>query len=122
MNWAERFGKYAVLGWLFLLWPPLDAYLRGQVRGLQGAVLAVALTVYTVIYAWYCLVGHRLRRRLIPVATVASLTILAVALDHLAGQAANNNFLIPLLVAGFALPTSQPLVAFFSVAATWISV
>ena len=118
---VERFANYAALGWLFLLWPSVDAYLRGQVRGLQGAVLAMALTVYTVIYAWYCLVGHRLRRRLIPVATVASLTILAVALDHLAGQAANNNFLIPLLVAGFALPTSHALVAFVVVAATMIA-
>src|SRR2546423_4199400 len=121
MNWVERFGKYVALGWLFLLWPALDAYLRGQVRGLQGAVLAVALSVYAVIYGWYCLVGHRLRRRLIPVATVASLTILAVALDHLAGQAANNNFLIPLLVAGYALPTSHALVVFVVVAATMIS-
>jgi two-component system, NarL family, sensor histidine kinase DesK len=120
MSVVERFGNYAALGWLFLLWPALDAYLRGQVRGLQGAVLAAALIVYTTIYVWYCLVGYRLRQGLIPLATVASLTILAVALDHLTGEADNNNFLISLLVAGFALPTRQALGAFVVVAATMI--
>ena len=120
MNWFERFGNYAALGWLFLLWPPLDAYLRGKVPGLRGAVLAVGLIVYTLIYAWYCLAGHVLRHRLIPVATVASLTVLAVVLDHLSGEAANNNFLIALLVAGFALPTRRALIAFFLVAAIMI--
>lgn len=120
MNWVERFGNYLALGWLFLLWPPLDAYLRGQVRGIQGVVLAAVVAIYALIYAWYCLAGHRLRARLIPVATVASLTILAVALDHLAGEADNNNFLIALLVAGFALPTRRALIAFFLVAATMI--
>jgi len=120
MNWVERFGNYAALGWLFLLWPPLDAYLRGKVPGLQGAVLAVALIIYTLIYAWYCLAGHRLRHRVIPVATVASLTVLAVVLDHLSGEAANNNFLIALLVAGFALPKRRALIAFFLVAAIMI--
>ena len=120
MNWVERFGNYAALGWLFLLWPPLDAYLRGKVPSLQGAVLAVALIIYTLIYAWYCLAGHRLRHRVIPVATVASLTVLAVVLDHLSGEAANNNFLIALLVAGFALPKRRALIAFFLVAAIMI--
>ena len=120
MNWVERFGNYAALGWLFLLWPPLDAYLRGKVPGLQGAVLAVALIIYTLIYAWYCLAGHRRRHRVIPVATVASLTVLAVVLDHLSGEAANNNFLIALLVAGFALPKRRALIAFFLVAAIMI--
>ena len=120
MNWVERFGNYAALGWLFLLWPPLDAYLRGKVPGLQGAVLAFALIIYTLIYAWYCLAGHRLRHRVIPVATVASLTVLAVVLDHLSGEAANNNFLIALLVAGFALPKRRALIAFFLVAAIMI--
>ena len=120
MNWVERFGNYAALGWLFLLWPPLDAYLRGQVRGLQGAFLAAALAAYTLIYVWYCLAGHQLRDRLVPSATVASLTILAVALDHLAGEADNNNFLIALLVAGFALPTRRALIAFVLVAAIMI--
>jgi len=120
MKWVERFGNYAALGWLFLLWPPLDAYLRGKVPGLQGAVLAVALIIYTLIYAWYCLAGHRLRHRVIPVATVASLTVLAVVLDHLSGEAANNNFLIALLVAGFALPKRRALIAFFLVAAIMI--
>src|SRR5438046_9417435 len=120
MNWFERFGNYAALGWLFLLWPPLDAYLRGKVPGLRGAVLAVGLIVYTLIYAWYCLAGHVLRHRLIPVATVASLTVLAVVLDHLSGEAANNNFRSALLVAGFALPTRRALIVFFLVAAIMI--
>lgn len=120
VNWVERFGSYLALGWLFLLWPPLDAYLRGQVRGIQGVVLAAAVAGYTLIYAWYCLAGHRLRHRFIPVATVATLTILAVVLDHLAGEADNNNFLIALLVAGFALPTRRALIAFLLVAATMI--
>ena len=51
MSLVERFANYAALGWLFLLWPSVDAYLRGQVRGLQGAVLAMALTVYTATLA-----------------------------------------------------------------------
>jgi two-component system sensor histidine kinase DesK len=120
MNWVERFGKYVALGWLFLLWPALDAYLRGNVPGLQEAVLAVALIVYALIYAWYCLAGHLLRHPLIPVVTVTSLTVLGVVLDHVSGEAANNNFLIALLVAGFALPKRRALIAFFLVAAIMI--
>jgi two-component system sensor histidine kinase DesK len=43
-----------------------------------------------------------------------------VVLDHVSGEAANNNFLIALLVAGFAFPKRRALIAFFLVAAIMI--
>lgn len=120
MGWVERSGRYVALAWLFLLWPALDVYLRGKVPAAQRAALAVAVAGYALVYVWYCLAGHRQRDPRVPVATVVTLTLLAVAVDHLSGEPANNNFLIVLLVAGFALATRRALVAFVLVAAIMI--
>ena len=120
MSWFERFGKYLALAWLFLLWPSLDAYVGGQVRGIQGAALAADVAAYAAVYAWYCLAGHESPGSRVPVATVAVLTLLAVGLDHLSGQVANNNFLIPLMVAGFGLRPRPALFAIGLVAAVML--
>jgi len=117
MSWLERSAKYIALAWLFLMWPVLGAPLRGTVVGLRAVVLVAALVAYCVIYGWYCLKGFRVRDTRAHVATVALLTLLAVALDHLAGEAANNYFLIPILIAGFSLRPKAALVAFAVVAA-----
>jgi two-component system sensor histidine kinase DesK len=120
MTWMERFGKYLALACLFLLWPALDAYLRGAVTGLRGAFLAAAVGLSALIYVWYCLAGHALRNSLVPVASVAALTLLSIGVGHLSSQPANNNFLIALLLAGFALPTRRALIAFGALAAVML--
>jgi two-component system, NarL family, sensor histidine kinase DesK len=117
MSWVERFGRYLALAWLFLLGPPLEVYLRGDLRGVQKIALLASLAVYAAIFAWYSLAGHGLRDPRVPVVTVGALTVLAVIQDHLTGTASSNNFLIPLLVAGFGLPTKRALMAFVLVAA-----
>ncbi len=112
MSWVDRSGKYLALACLFVMWPVLSAPLKGTVQGLRASAIVAALLAYCVIYGWYCLLGHRIRDTRIPLAIVALLTLLALALDHLSGEAANNYFLIPLLVAGFSLRLKAALVAF----------
>jgi two-component system sensor histidine kinase DesK len=80
-------------------------------------VLVAALVSYSGIYGWYCLQGHRVRDTRAQAATVALLTLLAVALDLLSGEAANNYFLIPVLIAGFSLRPRAAFIAFAVVAA-----
>jgi two-component system sensor histidine kinase DesK len=69
------------------------------------------VAAYSGIYGWYCLHGHRIRDTRVPLATAALLTLLALALDHLSGEVANNYFLIPMLVVGFGLRPRYALVA-----------
>src|ERR1700716_3369822 len=122
MRWLERSAKYIALAWLFLMWPVLGAHLRGTVVGLRAVVLVAALVAYSVIYGWYCLQGHRVRDTRAQVATVALLTLLGVALDLLSGEAANNYFLIPVLIAGFSLRPKAAFIAFAVVAAVSVLV
>ena len=117
----ERFGKYLALACLFLLWPALDAYLAGAVTGLRGAFLAAAVGLYALIYVWYCLGGHALRNSLVPIASLAALILLSIAIGHLSSQPANNNFLIVLLLAGFALSTRRALIAFGAIGAVMVA-
>jgi two-component system sensor histidine kinase DesK len=111
MSWIEKTGRYLALACLFLVWPALDDYLRGTVPGVEGVALGVAVAAYSGIYGWYCLHGHRIRDTRVPLATAALLTLLALALDHLSGEVANNYFLIPMLVVGFGLRPRYALVA-----------
>ena len=117
MSWVERSGKYVALAWLFLMWPVLGVVLQGGVVGVRAGALVAALLAYSAIYAWYCLRGHRTRDPRVTLATIAVLTLLALALDHLSGLPANNYFLIPLLIAGFSLRPKSALITFAVVGA-----
>ena len=118
MGRAERWGRYAALTALALMWPAVEAYLQGTVVGTAVPIFGVAAVAYCAIYAWYCLFGFRSHGLAVPSATVGSLTLVAVALDHLAGQVSANYFLVPLLVAGFSLPLRRALIALGLVGAT----
>ena len=117
MSWVEKYGKYVALAWLFLMWPVLGVAIQRGVVGVRAGALFAALVAYSVIYVWYCLLGHRIRDTRATVATIAMLTLLALALDHLSGEPANNYFLIPLLIAGFNLRPKPALITFAVVGA-----
>lgn len=117
MSWVERSGKYVALAWLFLMWPVLGVALQGGVVGVRAGALVAALLAYSAMYAWYCLLGYRIRDTRVTLATIAVLTLLALALDHLSGLPANNYFLIPLLIAGFSLRPKSALITFAVVGA-----
>ena len=111
MSWIERSGKYIALAWLFLMWPVLGDPSHGPVGGLRAVSVIAALIAYCLIYGWFCLFGHRIRGMSVPIAIIALLVLLAVALEHLSGASANNYFLIPLLIAGFSLRPKAALIA-----------
>ena len=111
MTRGERWGRYLALTALALMWPAVVAYMQGAVRGMDVPIFGIVAVVYCGIYVWYCLSGFRLRGPVVASATVGSLTLLAVALDHLAGEVAFNYFLIPILVAGFGLPPRRAVIA-----------
>ena len=118
MSLGERWGRYVALTALALMWPAVEAYLQGIVRGAAVPIFGVAAVVYSVVYVWYCFSGFRSHGLAVPSATVAALTLLAVALDHLSGQMSANYFLIPLLVAGFSFPPRRALIGLGLVGAT----
>jgi len=111
MSRGERWGRYVALTALALMWPAVVAYLRGTVQGTTAAIFGIAAVLYCGIYVWYCLSGFRSRGLSVPSAAVGSLTLLAVALDHLGGEVSMNYFMIPLLVAGFSLPARRAVIA-----------
>jgi len=43
--------------------------------------LIAALIAYCVIYGWFCLFGNRIREMSVPIAIIALLVLLAVALE-----------------------------------------
>lgn len=117
MSWFERFGKYLALTGLSLMWPVIDAYARGTIHGPESVLFGAAGAAYVLTYGWFCLFGFTIRDARVRVAVVATLTLLAVALDHLAGQESTNYYLLPLLVAGFSLRPKLALVALAAIGA-----
>lgn len=111
MGWLEKYGKYLALGMLSLVWPAVDTYQQGGLVGTSLLLAVGAVIAYSLIYAWYCVYGYRVRDSRVPIADATLLTLLAVVLDHLTGSAANNYFLIPLLVAGFGLRPRPALIS-----------
>ena len=111
MGWLEKYGKYLALGMLSLVWPAVDTYQQGGLVGTSLLLAVGAVVAYTLIYSWYCVYGYRVTDPRVPIADATLLTLLAVALDHLTGSAANNYFLIPLLVVGFGLTPRAALIA-----------
>ena len=103
MGWLEKYGKYLALGMLSLVWPAVDTYQQGGLAGTSLLLAIAAVVAYSLLYGWFCIYGYRFRDAWVPIADATLLTLLAVALDHLTGSAANNYFLIPLLVVGFGL-------------------
>jgi len=93
------------------MWPVVVDYMRGLVHGANTAIFGISAVLYCGIYVWYCLAGLKLRGRMVPSATVGSLALLAVLLDHVGGEVSLNYFLIPLLVAGFSLPARRAIIA-----------
>lgn len=118
MGWLEKYGKYLALGMLSLVWPAVDTYQQGGLAGTSLVLAIAAVVAYTLIYGWYCVYGYRDRDPRIPLADATLLTVLAVTLDHLTGSAANNYFLIPLLVVGFGLRPRPALIAIGLIGAT----
>jgi two-component system, NarL family, sensor histidine kinase DesK len=117
MSRGERWGRYFALTALALTWPAVTAYLHGIVHGITAVVFGVAAVLYCGIFVWYCLAGFRLRGLVVPSAIVGSLTLLAIALNHLSAELSMNYFLIPLLVAGFSLPPRRAVTAIVLIAA-----
>jgi len=111
MSWFERFGKYLALTGLSLMWPVVDTYAIGAIHGPEAVLFGVAGAVYALTYVWFCLVGYATRDPRLPMAVVATLTVIAVALDHLARQENTNYYLLALLIAGFSLRPKPALVA-----------
>lgn len=117
MSRSERWGRYVALAALAVMWPVAVAYLHVGLHGVAALIFGVAAAAYVGIYIWYCLMGHRLRGVAVPLVVVASLTMLAVVLDHAGGQEQDNYFLIPLLVAGFGFAPRRAIVALVLVGA-----
>jgi two-component system, NarL family, sensor histidine kinase DesK len=117
MQWIERFGKYLALALLAFMWPVVDAYQRSLLPAGSAAIFALSAGAYAVIYSWYCLWGHRIGNKAVPVGTVLALVVLALVLEHLVGTPDFNFFLIPLVVAGFALVPRVALIAIAFVSA-----
>jgi two-component system sensor histidine kinase DesK len=111
MSWFERFGKYLALTGLSLMWPVIDTYAVGAIHGPEAVLFGIAGTAYVLTYGWFCLIGYAIRDPRLPMAVVATLTLLAVALDHLASQENTNYYLLPLMIAGFSLRPKPALVA-----------
>src|SRR5438874_7450470 len=111
MSRGERWGRYFALTALALMWPLVVEYMRGLVHGANAAIFGISAVLYCGIYVWYCLAGLKLRGQVVPPATVGSLALLAVLLDHVGGEVSLNYFLIPLLVAGFSLPARRAIIA-----------
>jgi two-component system sensor histidine kinase DesK len=111
MSRGERWGRYVAITALALMWPTVVAYMHGALRGMAVPIFGMVAVVYCGIYVWYCLSGFRLRGPVFASATVGSLTLLAIALDHLSGEMSMNYFLIPILVAGFSLPPRRAVIA-----------
>jgi two-component system sensor histidine kinase DesK len=101
VRWAARLGGVFGFGWLVLLWPVLGAFFHLHLPGLQVAALAAAIVLYAAVYAYYCFWGYRRRDRSFVLATVASLSLLAIAINELSTIKTLNPYIIPLLVAGF---------------------
>jgi uncharacterized membrane protein len=117
MQWVERFGQYLALALLAFMWPLVDAYQRSLLPAGSAATFALSAGAYAVIYSWYCLWGHKSRNKAVPMGTVLALAVLALALEHLVGRPDFNFFLIPLVVAGFALVPRVALIAIALVSA-----
>ena len=117
MGWLEKYGKYLALGMLSLVWPAVDTYDQGGLVGIRLPLAAGAVVAYSVIYGWYCVSGYRIRDPRVVITDAAVLTLLALALDHLTGAAANNYFLIPLLVVGFGLRPRPAMIAIGAIGA-----
>jgi two-component system sensor histidine kinase DesK len=111
MNRAERWGRWIALAALSVMWPVANVYLVGAVRGVPALIFGAAAAAYFAIYIWYCFAGYRSHGIAAPIAVVASLTLLGVALDHLSGQLATDYYLIPLLVAGFGFAPRRAVIA-----------
>ena len=111
MNWVERSGRFLALAFLALLWPVIDSYQRGLIRGQAVPVFAGATVAYCVAYGWYSMWGFKLRGLAAPAATVIALTILGVVLERVRAQPDANFFLISLMVAGFGLTPVIALIA-----------
>ena len=118
MGWLEKYGKFLALGMLSLVWPAVDTFQQGGLVGTSLVLAFGAVIAYSLIYGWYCLYGYRIRDPRVPIADATLLTLLAVALDHLTGSAANNYFLIPLMVVGFGLRPRPALIAIGLIGAT----
>lgn len=111
MGWLEKYGKYLALGMLSLVWPAVDTYQQGGLAGTSLLLAIAAVVAYSLLYGWFCIYGYRFRDARVPISDATLLTLLAVVLDHLTGSAANNYFLIPLLVVGFGLSPRPALIA-----------
>jgi two-component system sensor histidine kinase DesK len=111
MQWLERFGGYLALAFLVFMWPVIDAYQTGPLAPDSVVIFLLSAGAYAGVYCWYCLWGHTSRNAAVPVATVVLLTVLALALQQLAGAPNFNYLLIPLAVAGFALAPRLALIA-----------
>ena len=120
MSWLERWGRYVALGAIVLMWPVVDAYQRGAITGPLIFVYGGLAVIYALIYAGYCLFGSRRSPSQFAIATVVLLTVMAVALNHLARQADDNLYLIPMMVAGFSLRTRVALVTLACISAVAI--
>jgi two-component system sensor histidine kinase DesK len=103
MAWIERYGKYFALALLALMWPLVDAYPRGLLTADRASIFGLTGAAYVLVYGWYCLQGYKRRDMVVPIATALALSLLAAVLEHLVRMPDGNFFLIPMMVAGFAL-------------------
>jgi two-component system sensor histidine kinase DesK len=111
MSWIQRWGRYLALSGLILMWPVIDNYQRGLVTGTRALVYGILAAAFVAVYAWFCIAGSRAQGVRTAILTLAALTVLVVALNHLAMQLDDNFYLVLGMVAGFCLPTRAAIAA-----------
>lgn len=99
------------------MWPVIDAYQLRAVVGVKAGLYGTFVVAFVAVYSWYCLFGFRRRSLRAAILTIASLTILAAALNLISRLGDDNFYLVPMMVAGVSLRPRMAVVAIALVAA-----